>query len=195
MSKPSQSLSRIIETLPTDEKEIITALLGRLKLGRKTYGPWRVDDGRDYRQEALQEVLDGLHYCAAELVRLSHFKNDTGPRRPRVYVCHPYSDAPDLNVAKVALICRALVANNVLPIAPHLFIPQFVDEETDRARALELCCDLLAMCDEVRVYGGRITDGMQREIGHAMQRGIRVRFVDEMKAWGASHEYLWIRDT
>ncbi len=182
MSKTSKPLARIIETLPTDEKAIITALLDRLQLGRKTYGSWRVDDGRDYRQEALLEVLDSLHYCAAELVRLSRFENDAGPRRPRVYVCHPYSGDPELNVAKVSLICRALASNNVLPIAPHLFIPQFVDEEADREKALELCCELLAMCDEVRVYGGQITDGMQREIGHAMQRGMRVRFVDEMKA-------------
>ena len=64
MSKTSNPLARIIETLPTDEKAIITALLDRLQLGRRTYGSWRVDDGRDYRQEALLEVLDSLHYCA-----------------------------------------------------------------------------------------------------------------------------------
>ncbi|MCP4674545.1 MAG: hypothetical protein GY854_03310 [Deltaproteobacteria bacterium] len=182
MKNSPSPLANLIEALPTDEKAIITALLQRLCSGRETYGPWRVDDGRDYRQEALAEVLDALHYCAAELVRLSRFKNDAGPRRPRVYVCHPYSNDPENNVAQVTLICRALVANNALPLAPHLFIPQFVDEETDREKALELCCDLLGMCDEVRVYGGNITDGMRREIGHAMQRGIPVRFVDEVEA-------------
>ncbi len=181
MQKPSP-LAKLIETLPADEKAIITTLLKRLCSGREIYGPWRVDDGRPNPQEALLEVIDALHYCAAELVRLSRFENDTGPRRLRVYVCHPYSNNREINVAQVTFICRALVANNVLPIAPHLYIPQFVDEETDREKALELCCDLLGICDEVRVYGGTITEGMQREIEHAMQRGIRVRFVEELTA-------------
>ena len=34
------------------------------------YGCWQVSDGRDYHTEALEEVLDALNYCAAELVRL-----------------------------------------------------------------------------------------------------------------------------
>ncbi len=177
MNKPSPT-AKLIETLQADEKAIITTLLTRLCSGREIYGPWRVDDGRPNPQEALLEVIDALHYCAAELVRLSQFENDNGPRRPRVYVCHPYSCDPETNVDSIKHICRALVAENVLPVATPLYLPQFVSEETQRELALEMCCELLADCDEVQVYGGTITEGMQREIEHAIQRGIRVRFIN-----------------
>lgn len=59
-----------IEQLPEDERAILDILLTRLEQGREDYGPWNVEDGRDYREEAFSEVLDGLHYCAAGLVRL-----------------------------------------------------------------------------------------------------------------------------
>ncbi|MCC7536230.1 MAG: hypothetical protein IT379_08450 [Deltaproteobacteria bacterium] len=57
--------------LSTDERAIVELLRRRLDDGRRQYGPWRVDDGRDNPREALAEVIDALHYCAAELVRLS----------------------------------------------------------------------------------------------------------------------------
>ncbi len=61
-----------LDRLPEDEREIIEALIKRMEQGRKTYGPWNVNnDKRNNPQEALEEVLDALHYCAAELVRLS----------------------------------------------------------------------------------------------------------------------------
>ena len=52
------------------------------------------DDGRQYLREALAEVLDALHYCAAELVRLDKRRQVPGFRTRRVYVCHPYRNAP-----------------------------------------------------------------------------------------------------
>lgn len=57
--------------LAPDEREIIELLHRRLDDGRRQYGPWQVDDGRNNPREALAEVVDALHYCAAELVRLS----------------------------------------------------------------------------------------------------------------------------
>ena len=54
-----------------DERSIIDTIASRIAEGRRTYGPWRVDDGRDNPREALAEVMDALNYCAAELVRLS----------------------------------------------------------------------------------------------------------------------------
>ena len=56
-----------------DECEIIAMLKSRLDAGRKQYGPWKISDDRDYSAEALEEVLDALHYVAAGLLR---FKND-----------------------------------------------------------------------------------------------------------------------
>ena len=63
------SIIERVESLQADERAIVERLLDRLEQGRETYGPWRVNDGRDYRAEALDEIIDALHYCAAALVR------------------------------------------------------------------------------------------------------------------------------
>jgi hypothetical protein len=67
----AQTLESRIEALQEDEKAIIEVLLDRIEQGRKEYGPWKVNDGRDYRGEAFDEVIDALHYCAAALVKKS----------------------------------------------------------------------------------------------------------------------------
>ncbi len=54
-----------------DERAIVDTIASRIADGRRTYGPWHVDDGRNNPREALAEVMDALNYCAAELVRLS----------------------------------------------------------------------------------------------------------------------------
>ena len=64
-------ISQRIAQLGPDERKIIELLLERLEEGRSSYGDWNVGDGRDYVAEALDEVLDGLHYCAAALIRLT----------------------------------------------------------------------------------------------------------------------------
>jgi hypothetical protein len=40
----------------------------------------------------------------------------------RIYVCHPYTNDPDGNKAKVDKICKDVLKQGVLPISPlHLF--------------------------------------------------------------------------
>ena len=92
----------------------------------------------------------------------------------RVYVAHPYSDDPVDNVHRVRAICRAVVDEGHVPIAPHLFLPAFVDEATERDLALRLCIELVRGCDALWFYGTRISPGMEREISAAQVRGIPV---------------------
>ena len=63
---------RQFERAPEHEIRIIDLLIDRLARGRGTYGPGEATDGRDHPAEALEEVVDALHYCAAELLRLGH---------------------------------------------------------------------------------------------------------------------------
>jgi hypothetical protein len=123
-------------------------------------------------------VLDGLHYIAAALVRR---RRQQESRHRRVYVCHPFANDPAGNIERVRAISLALIAEGVLPIAPHLYLPQLVDEATDREHALVLCLELLATCDEVRVFGNVVTEGMERELREAKRLGIHVRFVREVR--------------
>jgi hypothetical protein len=92
----------------------------------------------------------------------------------RIYVCHPFADDPVGNAERVLVICRALVGEGHLPIAPHLYLPRFIDEVTERDVALRLCVELVACCDALWLYGTRITPGMEREIAAAHERGIPV---------------------
>jgi len=168
-----------LANLVGDERQVFDALLSRLDQGRKQYGPWRVDDGRDYPSEAYAEVLDGLHYLAAELVRRRRLERS---RLRRVYVCHPFADDPVGNIERVRGLSRQLIALGVMPIAPHLYLPQLLDEGTEREQALRFCLELVDTCDEVRVFGGRVTAGMKREVEYAKSRDIPVRFETEVLA-------------
>jgi hypothetical protein len=174
------SIEQLLTKLNSDERQIVEAVLGRLDQGRSCYGPWKIDGGRDYPKEAFAEVIDALHYCAAELVRLRRARPRTGYRPQRIYVCHPFAGDPEGNARKVTAICRSLVEGGYLPIAPHVYLPAFVDENSERELALSLCLELVALCDELRAYGGVVTDGMRREIDRAEALGIPVLFIREV---------------
>ena len=89
------------------------------------------------------------------------------------FVCHPFSGAPAGNHRRVVEICSRLAVQGVLPIAPQIYIPQFVDESTQRELALRLCRELVRISGEVKVYGVP-TAGMRREIAEAQRLGIPV---------------------
>lgn len=98
-------------------------------------------------------------------------------RRQVVYVCHPYVGNTAANIEAVRQICRELVENGLLPIGPQIYLPQFVDESTEREVALSMCMQLVDICDELRVYGDQVTTGMFREIDHAARVGVLVRWM------------------
>lgn len=99
-------------------------------------------------------------------------------RRQQVYVCHEYSADPEGNTAKVAAICKGLVADGVLPIAPQVYLAAFVDDATQRELAMGLCLDLLAGCDELLLCGPTLSAGMIDEVRFALARGIPIRSRD-----------------
>ena len=104
---------------------------------------------------------------------------DQPSRRPVVYVCHPYAqEDPGENANLVRGICRELVTEGALPIGPHIYLPQLVDDIAQRELALSLCLQLVTFCDELRVYGDRISDGMRREIEFANENRIAVKHMN-----------------
>lgn len=133
---------------------------------------------RERLDQALLQVVDSVQRCAHELLRLDDAPPAAGMRTRRVYVCHPYRNDPEENAARVAEICRSLLQRGYFPMAPQLYVPQFVEEDEDVERVLGLCLDLMNGCDELWVYGKRITPGMQMEIDRAEARRLPVRFVD-----------------
>ena len=84
----------------------------------------------------------------------------------KVFVCHPFAGDPEGNVRKVREICSQLAVEDFLPLAPQIYLLQFLDEATQRDLALRLCLELVRISDQVRVYG-EPTEGMRLEIAEA----------------------------
>lgn len=98
----------------------------------------------------------------------------------KVFVCSPYSGKVDYNVAmaKRFVLEEALCGN--YPYAPHLYLPEVLDDSKPDERALGIGVGLafLEVCDAVHVYmlDGRISDGMRQEIKHAKKLGKDIRY-------------------
>ena len=84
-----------------------------------------------------------------------------------VYICSPYRDSPHVNVMRARQYCNFAVSRGRIPIAPHLYFPQFLSETNERGRVMSMNLELLRLCGEVWVFGEKITEGMETEIAHA----------------------------
>lgn len=101
------------------------------------------------------------------------------PYRPIIYVCSPYSGDATGNTERARRYSRFVVDEGGIPLTPHLFLPQFMQEETERDLAIFMDLALLSKCAELWVFGDVISNGMQIEISHAQRKGKPVRYVSE----------------
>lgn len=83
------------------------------------------------------------------------------------YICSPYRDNPRVNVMRARQYCKFAVSKGRIPIAPHLYFPQFMSEAAERERVMQMNFELLKLCGELWVFGDKITKGMEAEIAHA----------------------------
>lgn len=90
-----------------------------------------------------------------------------------IFISHPFSSSPEGNCSRVAKVARRLALEGHLPIAPAIYFPAFLEEATERSLAMKLCLQLVALADEVRVYG-EPSEGMRLEIAEAERLGIPV---------------------
>ncbi|MBS3937614.1 MAG: DUF4406 domain-containing protein [Peptococcaceae bacterium] len=98
--------------------------------------------------------------------------------RPLIYICSPFAGDIDYNTSRARGYCRFAVSEGCIPLAPHLYFPQFLDEDDKESRELGLffALVLLTKCEAVWVFGGRITAGMGQEISKAERQGIPIRY-------------------
>lgn len=82
------------------------------------------------------------------------------------------------NVTKTKLYCSDIVSEGHIPIAPHIYFTQFMNDDIadERNKAFKMNLKLLDMCDEMWVYGKEISDGMQIEIDYAIDNKMRIVF-------------------
>ena len=102
--------------------------------------------------------------------------------RPLVYICSPFAGEIEYNLSRARGYCRLAVSKGCIPLAPHLLFPQFMDDDDQEQRKLGLffALVLLGKCDEIWVFGSRISEGMARELEAAERRCILIRrFTDK----------------
>lgn len=104
--------------------------------------------------------------------------------RPLVYICSPYAGDVEVNTAQVREYCRFAVMKNAIPFAPHLLLPQYMEDDDLEQRELAMFMNMvfLGKCNELWVFGGRRSEGMQQEIAKAQKRHMTIRyFTEEMR--------------
>lgn len=105
----------------------------------------------------------------------------------KIYVCSPYRSMakdPKKNAMEVRAhrmlansACGLVTAYGYLPLAPHLFFTEFLDDSnpTERELGMKLGLELLKEADEVWVFGNRVSKGMFEEIYDATDLEIPVK--------------------
>ena len=95
----------------------------------------------------------------------------------KVYVCSPYRGNVSQNIENARKYCRFVLLQGKIPVAPHLMLPQFMSEVTEREEALRINFTLLEDCKELWAFveneDCQVTEGMSYEISHAN----KVRYV------------------
>ncbi|MFR6399940.1 hypothetical protein [Ruminococcus sp.] len=102
--------------------------------------------------------------------------------RPIVYICSPYAGNIEQNTENAKKYSRFAVDNHCLPITPHIYFTQFMNDEDERAEAVLMNNILLSHCCELWVFGDVISKGMSEEIKQAKRKYMKIRyFTEEME--------------
>lgn len=97
--------------------------------------------------------------------------------KPLVYICAPFSGDIEKNIKAAGGYAKYAYENNAIPLTPHFLFPFMDDGDLkEREGALFMDSILLGKCQEVWVFGDKITDGMATELGIAKRRGQKIRY-------------------
>ena len=85
----------------------------------------------------------------------------------------------NLKLAKFA--ARVLINSGYIPIAPHLYFPQFLDDndQYERIKGIKMGVELMKECDRMWIIGTTITNGMEYEINEAKKAKVPALLYDE----------------
>ena len=97
-----------------------------------------------------------------------------------VFICSPYKGDIEVNTIRAKRYGRYAVNKQQVPIIPHLIYTQFLNEDNyeERQLGMDMGLVLLSKCQEVWVFGSRISKGMELEIEEAKRRNIPIRYHD-----------------
>ncbi len=105
-----------------------------------------------------------------------------GNSMKKIYVCSQLAGDYENNIKKAKTYARFVVKEcGAIPIAPHIYFTQFLDDTVSEERTFGTLAGLLLLteCDELWYFGNRVSKGMVREIIHAKENGIPVRYISD----------------
>ena len=103
-----------------------------------------------------------------------------------VYICSPLrpilnteperTEELNTNIKLARDACTLAVYRGFLPVAPHLYFPQFLNDDVaaERNLGLDMGKALLRQCTQLWIISPRISGGMSAEIKEAQKCGIPV---------------------
>ena len=100
----------------------------------------------------------------------------------RIYVCSRLAGDIENNIEKAKVYARFVAKTcGAIPIAPHIYFTQFLDDTVPEESAFCAMAGLLLLsdCDELWYFGDSVSKGMVREIIAAKEQGIPVRYVSD----------------
>lgn len=103
--------------------------------------------------------------------------------RRKVYVASRYAGDVDANTRAAITYCRRVIDDGYMPVASHLMYPAMLNDldKDERELGLLFGLALLAMCDEVWVFG-TVSPGMAQEIEEAKRLKKPIRYFEGVGA-------------
>jgi hypothetical protein len=113
--------------------------------------------------------------------KLAALFGDTDLPVRKVFVCSPYAGCVKENVHNARMYSRFVFLCGCMPITPHLMYPRFLEDKDikERDAGIQMGLILLGFCNEIWVFGQRISNGMRREIAFAEAHGIHIRYFSD----------------
>ncbi len=101
--------------------------------------------------------------------------------KPFIYICSPLRGGIKRNIKRAIGYSRFVYSKGGVPLAPHVIFTTFLDDEIpeERAAGMEMGLELLRVCDELWVFGERISEGMAGEIKRTKSLGLTVKRFSE----------------
>ena len=115
----------------------------------------------------------------------------------KIYVCSRLAGDIENNIEKAKGYARFVVKEcGAIPIAPHIYFTQFLDDTLPEDRAFGTMADLMLLsdCDELWYFGDSVSQGMVREIITAKEQGISIRYVSDTEIEKIKNENGGIRN-
>lgn len=147
------------------------------------------------KMENLQVPLNVKLAVYEDYYNEDGFKTDS--KEKYAFICSPFAGDTERNITYAIKCCKEAIKRGYTPIAPHLYFPQFLDDNNPEQRekglilgreAMKEKCDIVFIGDK---YG--ISDGMKGDLEFAKQSKISIEYLTTLNGFNKSEVIMAIR--